>query len=180
LPYDRLESAFGVSLVSRYAAKTTVSVERSRAEIETTLTRYGAEQFMYGWDQGGALIAFVVRTDSGQRRQVRFQLPLPSRDLREFTHHSRGARTATESERLWEQACRQRWRALLLVVKAKLEAVETGIATFEDEFLAYIMLPDGRTVGGWVGPQLEAAYDPDRGIMPSGLPLLEIESGESE
>lgn len=162
----------------RYAARTSVSVERSRAEIESTLVRYGAEQFMYGWDAQGALIAFVVEVSPGQKRQVRFHLPLPSRDLREFTHHSRGARSAAEAERLWEQACRQRWRALLLVVKAKLEAVETGIASFEDEFLAYIMLPDGRTVGGWVGPQLEAAYDPDRGIMPTTLPLLALERGD--
>ncbi len=166
--------------MSRYAAKTTVPVERSRAEIEATLARYGAEQFMYGWDAGGALIAFVIQVAPEQKRQVRFQLPLPARGERRFTHHTRGMRTPTEAERLWEQACRQRWRALVLVVKAKLEAVESGIATFEDEFLAYIMLPDGRTVGGWVGPQLEAAYDPDRGVMPASLPLLALESGESE
>lgn len=164
--------------MTRYAQNTTVTVERSRAEIESTLTRYGAQQFMYGWNADGAMIAFVVEPNPGQKRQVRFVLPLPSRDERRFTHHSYSARIATAAEKLWEQACRQRWRALALVVKAKLEAVESGIATFEDEFLAYIMLPDGRTVGGWVGPQLEAAYDPDRGIMPSALPLLQIESGE--
>lgn len=164
--------------MTRYAAKTSVPVERSRHEIESTLARYGAQQFMYGWDAVGALIAFVVEPSPGQKRQVRFALPLPSRDERRFTHHSRGIRAAYAAEALWEQACRQRWRALLLVVKAKLEAVESGIATFEDEFLAYIMLPDGRTVGGWVGPQLDAAYDPDKGIMPASLPLLALESGE--
>jgi hypothetical protein len=166
--------------VTRYAAKTTVPVERSRNEIESTLARYGASQFLYGWDRDGAVIAFVVEPEPGQKRQVRFHLPLPSRDERRFTHHSRGRRTPESAEREWEQAARQRWRALLLVVKAKLEAVESGIATFEDEFLAYIMLPDGRTVGGWIGPQLEAAYDPDRGIMPSRLPLLQLEPGEDE
>jgi hypothetical protein len=169
-----------VGAVSKYAAKTTVPVERSRAEIEATLARYGAEQFMYGWDPTGALIAFVIQVSPGQKRQVRFQLPLPDRHEKRFTHHSRGWRTPEAAEREWEQACRQRWRALVLVVKAKLEAVESGIATFEDEFLAYIMLPDGRTVGGWVGPQLEAAYDPDKGIMPTSLPLLQLDSGGSK
>ena len=43
------------------------------------------------------------------------------------------------------QACRQRWRALLLIIRAKLEAVESGITTLESEFLANIVLPDG----GW-------------------------------
>jgi len=164
--------------MTRYASKTTVPVERSRNEIESILVRYGASQFMYGWDYGGAIIAFVVEQEGGQKRQVRFHLPLPSRDERRFTHHSRGRRTPESSEREWEQASRQRWRALALVVKAKLEAVESGIATFEDEFLAYIMLPDGRTVGGWVAPQLDAAYDPDRGVMPTSLPLLALEAGD--
>lgn len=163
--------------MSRYAAKTSVPVERSRHEIESTLARYGAEQFMYGWNADGAMIAFVVETASGQRRQVNFRLPLPAKDLREFTHHSRGRRTPTESERLWEQACRQRWRALLLVVKAKLEAVESGIATFEDEFLAYIALPSGQTVSEWISPQIEASYE--QGIMPSALPMLELAESSS-
>lgn len=157
--------------MARYAERTSVPVERSRAEIENTLARYGASSFMYGWDQQGAMIAFVVGVTDGQKRQVRFHLPLPSRDEKRFTFHSRGKRTPEAAEKEWEQACRQRWRALSLVVKAKLEAVETGIATFEDEFLAYIMLPDGETVGQWIGPQLAAAYDPDKGIMPTGLRL---------
>ena len=165
--------------MGRYAKRTSVPVERSRNEIEATLARYGASQFMYGWDRTGAVIAFVVEPAVGQKRQVRFHLPLPSRDERRFTHHSRGRRTAESAEREWEQASRQRWRALLLVVKAKLEAVESGIASFEDEFLAYIMLPDGQTVGTLLAPQLEAAYDPDRGVMPAGLRLALPERSES-
>ena len=45
----------------------------------------------------------------------------------------RGARARQETH---DQACRQRWRALLLVIKAKLEAVTAGISTVETEFLA--------------------------------------------
>jgi hypothetical protein len=77
---------------------------------------------------------------------------------------------------MWEQACRQRWRALNLVVKAKLEAVESGIATFEDEFLAYTMLPGGATVGQWLTPQLDEVYR--RGDLSSVLPLG-LPAGES-
>lgn len=157
--------------MTHYAANTSVSVERSRAEIESTLLRYGASQFMYGWDKDGAVIAFVVEPNREKKRQVRFMLPLPNRGERRFTHHSRGMRTPDAAEREWEQACRQRWRALALVVKAKLEAVESGIATFEDEFLAYILLPDGGTVSQWLTPQLDIAYDPDQGTMPRSLTL---------
>ena len=35
--------------MTQFAASTTVSSNASREEIERTLIRYGAEQFMYGW-----------------------------------------------------------------------------------------------------------------------------------
>lgn len=35
--------------MSRYAATTEVTSEKSRAEIERTVSRYGATGFMYGW-----------------------------------------------------------------------------------------------------------------------------------
>jgi hypothetical protein len=108
---------------------------------EATLARYGASHFGYMTSPTGAQVAFQYAG-----RQVRFVLELPDRQDREFTHHARGARTKTAAAERYEQAVRQRWRALALVVKAKLEAVEAGIATFEQEFFAHTVLPSGRTV----------------------------------
>lgn len=150
-----------------YASQTSVSVERSKAEIERTLQRYGASQFIYGWDQQEAVIGFVVRSDE-QARQVRFKVKVP--ELSDFfTTASSRSRSRAAAEKAWEQAQRQRWRALLLVIKAKLEAIEAGIATFEDEFLAYTMLPTGETVGEWMAPQLDEVYR--QGVMPGTLRL---------
>lgn len=136
-----------------YAASTDVPSDRSRAEIERTLTRYGADQFAYMTSRDRAVIAFVVGD-----RQVRFVLTLPDRNDRAFTHHSRGARTASAAEGAYEQAVRQRWRALALVVKAKLEAVDAGIVTFEQEFLAHMVLPGGSSVYEHVAPAVARAY----------------------
>jgi hypothetical protein len=72
---------------------------------------------------------------------------------------------------MYDQAVRQRWRALVLVLKAKLEAIESGISSFEDEFLAQTVLPDNTTVGGFMRPQLDRAYE--LGVMPSAMPALE-------
>jgi hypothetical protein len=72
-----------------------------------------------------------------------------------------------------EQACRQRWRALALAIKAKLEAVEAGITSFEDEFMAHIVLPDGSTFGRWARPQIAKVYEEN--TMPS---LLALGAGE--
>jgi len=150
-----------------YAKTTTVTVDKSRAEIEHTLLRYGASSFMYGYDREMAAVGFVLNG-----RQIRFTLPLPPRDDDAFwyTEVKRRKRSHEQALALWEQACRQRWRALSLVIKAKLEAVEAGIATVEDEFLAYTALPNGDTVSDWLGPQIERVYQ--TGLMPSMLPML--------
>ena len=151
--------------MSRYAENTTVDVGRSRAEIERVLMRYGADQFVYGWETERARLGFRLRN-----RQIMFELTMPDRQSPEFTRTPtrRQMRSQDQAIAAWEQAVRQRWRALLLVIKAKLEAVEAGITSFESEFLANTMLPDGRTVGQWIEPQLQVTYD--RGQMPRLLP----------
>ena len=152
----------GGAEVSRYAADTKVSAASSRMEIERLIERYGASAFAYGWQESRAVISFEM-----EGRRIRFSLPMPDRNDRAFTHHSKGARTAEAAAKLWEQATRQRWRALALLVKAKLEAVESGITVFDEEFLAHIVLPNGRTVGDETVGQIAISYR--EGSMP---PLL--------
>ena len=149
----------------KYAEKTSVSSEQSRVEIERTLRRYGASGFMYGWGEKNAMILFEMAN-----RRVKFILPLPDRSSSEFTRTpARGtSRSPQQAEAAWEQSCRQRWRALALVIKAKLEAVDSGITVFEDEFLAHIVLPSGGTVSEFMRPQIAVAYE--TGKMPNLLP----------
>jgi hypothetical protein len=151
-----------------YAEGTTVSVEQSRAEIERTLTRYGADAFGYGIDGPEAKVAFRLAG-----RYYRFRLTLPDPQSKAFWEYKKGfttyRRTDAEGVKRYEQACRQKWRAMLLVIKAKLEAVDAGISTVEDEFLASMILPDAQTVGEWLKPQIEEAYRV--GAMPKHLML---------
>jgi hypothetical protein len=151
--------------VSTYAQATQVPADKSKQEIERTLQRYGATQFAYGWDAEVAIIGFKARG-----RQVLFRLPMP--DLNDYAKTpDRGLWRSDEAQhKAWEQASRQRWRALALVIKAKLEAVEAGIVSFEDEFLAHTVLPSGETVSAWMQPQIEHAIE--HGSMPSMLPAL--------
>lgn len=151
--------------MSTYAKETDVSCARSRTDIENTLQRYGAEQFAYATAPGKAMIGFTMLG-----RQVRFILPLPPQSDFRQTPTGRD-RTEKSQYDAWEQACRQRWRALLLVIKAKLEATECGISTFESEFMANIVLPDGRTAGDFMLPQITESYK--SGTMPAMLPMLE-------
>jgi hypothetical protein len=146
--------------MGKFAEGTEVSVEKSRAEIEGLIIRYGATSTAFMNGPGRAMIAFEAKG-----RRILFELPLPDKVDKKFTHVVMGRsrvpspRSPEKAMVAWEQACRQRWRALALVIKAKLEAVETGISQFEDEFLANIVMPDGQTVSSHVRPKIAAAYD---------------------
>ena len=131
-----------------YAQHTKVSVDQTKTEIERTLTRYGADRFAYFTESGKAVIVFEAHD-----RRLKFELPLP----------------VGESEKE-KKARRQKWRALLLCIKAKLEAVESKIETFEEAFLAHVVMPDGKTVGTHVLPAVMAAYESNK--MVPLLPAL--------
>lgn len=138
--------------MTRYAKGTSVSADRSEAEIKRVLRNYDEKVKVAVYsDDGQAGIMFQMRG-----RTIRIKLTMPGDDT--FAKTAKGrprSKTARQAER--EKAVRQRWRALLLVTKAKLEAIESGISTFDDEWLAFFVLPDDTTVGEKLRPQLEAA-----------------------
>lgn len=126
-----------------YAYKTKVPVDRSRAEIEKLLQRAGADQFVVGWS-GEQEARVQCRI---QAKFIRFVLTMPNREERGF-----------RSEDGYQKEVRRRWRALTLIVKAKLEAVASGITTFEDEFMAHVVMPDGKTFAEHARPAITEAY----------------------
>lgn len=147
--------------MSKYAEKTTVSPEKTLAEIQCLLIKYGANKFMYAQEENRVGIGFCINNKS-----VRFVLPLP--DKKDFQKRTDGTwRGERERENAYQQAIRQRWRALLLSIKAKLESVQSGIETIEEAFMAQIVMPNGQTMSEWAAPQIEDAYK--SGKMP---PLL--------
>lgn len=142
-----------------YATNTSVSVERTRNEIETMLARYHASTFAYATEPGRVMIGFRIQEKDGPLLAIRMMLPIPAKGEKRFTHSSQGMRRPEMIHKLWEQACRSSWRALLLVIKAKLEACACGISTIEREFMADIVTPSGLTIGEQLRPQLQAMSD---------------------
>lgn len=147
-----------------YAKGTSVPVARSRAEIEHMIQRYGATATAFMNQQDRAIVCFEAK-----QRRIMFDLKLPAQDDKKFARDGRGSlRSPQKRYEVWEQACREKWRALALVIKAKLEAVESGITTFEDEFLAHIVMPDGQTVATHIKPRIAEAYESNQmlALMP--------------
>ena len=127
-------------MTRKYAEDTSVPAEKSRAEIERTLTRFGADQFGYGTKTDSAVIVFRVKG-----RHIRFLLPLPALE----DHRSKEG---------MEREVRRRWRSMTMCIKAKLESVATGIETFEESFMAHVVLPNGMTLAEHAAPLIEQAY----------------------
>ncbi len=93
-------------------------------------------------ERGGAIVVFSI-----DKWSVRFRMPMPT------------AEDAARQRAGWlEQQERVKWRALLLTVKAKLVSVENGVESFEEAFLAHLVLPGGATVGAKALPAIAEAY----------------------
>lgn len=150
-----------------YAADTTVPAERSRSEIEALLRKHGATSIASGWDEQYAAIQCRIND-----RILRFRVPMPLRN--DHLKDGRGrTRTQAQITNAVAQTERSRWRALMLVIKAKLESVESGIESFEQAFLAHFVLPSGETVGDWASVELEHVYRTN--TMPTSM--LSLSSG---
>jgi len=153
--------------MSRYASSTDVPTDRTKAEIEKTLLRYGADDITMATSvqRGRAGVAFVHRDIP-----VKINVPLPDRNDKEFRLTDRGRkRVENQVQVAWEQACRQRWRALLLLIKANLESIELGVLAAEDVWLPWMMLPGGQTVSEKIRPHLAAIRNGTRALLPGPL-----------
>lgn len=138
-----------------YAKGTTVSVQKSRVEIEQLLAKWKATRTATMVERDRAAVYFQMGV-----WHVQFTIPLPTEAEAAKLKDGRSSwKTATkEQQSRWlEQKQRERWRALLLAIKAKLISVENGVETFEEAFLAHLVLPSGQTVGQTALPAVAEA-----------------------
>jgi hypothetical protein len=114
-----------------YAERTQVPFTKSITDIMTMLRKAGAVQVGQMEEESRLTIMFAM-----QDRRVRFRVGWEN----------------TEASK------RQRARALLLVIKAKLESIASEVETFEQAFLANIVMADDRTVHDRVSNDLALEY----------------------
>lgn len=145
-----------------YAQGTDVPVEKSRAEIDRLLSANGATTTAI-LNNEEISVAAIVFTVKGAR--FRIELPLPKlEDVRKAAQTRRGIDLA--------QLRRERWRAVLLLLKSKLEIVRLGLSSVEREFMADMVLPGGATVHQALAEGLR------RGLADSELPKMLLGTGE--
>lgn len=123
-------------MTRRYAEDTSVPTERSAAEIKKRLRDAGADSIAVYESAERSAVAFTA-----EGRMYRITVPIQA-----------GAKNPAQEER-------RAWRLLLLLVKAKLEAVQEGATTIEREFLADMLLGDGSTVHERARDEIRIAYE---------------------
>lgn len=149
-----------------YAENTTVSIEKSISEIVALIKKAGANRIAQMEEPGRLAMQFFLND-----RLLRFEVAMPSIETIPTRNAAHRELTLMQRQAKLEQRHMQRARALLLVIKAKLESVESEIETFDAAFLANIVTPGGPTVGQWLIPQIEEGYR--IGKMPTQLLLTD-------
>jgi len=148
-----------------YAKDTQVPVSKSQYDIQYLLKKAGAQQVGTFEDMVNHMAVVCFQHEG---LAITIPVPLPNPSDKAFTHTpSRGTRRTKESaEKEYSTEINRRWRVMLLLIKAKLEAIELGFSTVRREFLSDIRLPSGGTVEQWLGSDIEAKY------LESGAPAL--------
>lgn len=127
----------------RYADGTTVPVERSQAEIAGILRRHGVLRQAWTSEPEGDSLHFELE---GGSYRVRIDRPtvdqVRERDSGLYTYPHNVDWTAKANAE-WIR----RWRATVLLLKAKLEFADGDTTTVARELLAYALLPNGTTLG---------------------------------
>lgn len=123
--------------MSRYAEGTSVRVEQSRGEISGILARHGVVTQAWGSSPKGDYLQFEL---VGKVFRVEIVKPTVDDIYRLFPNHR-------DTDAKLDAEWRRRWRATVLLLKAKLEFADGETTTVERELLAYALLKDGTTLG---------------------------------
>jgi hypothetical protein len=118
--------------MAKYAKNTTVSVAKTKIQIQDLLVSWGIEEFFFGTSPRGDGIGFKYKG-----KVYKHNVPMPP-DKQIY------------SDKQYDQMVRQRWRILYMSLKMKLEEIDSGGISFEDQFLAMMCLPDGSTVADFM------------------------------
>lgn len=150
---------------TRYAENTRVAASKTVNDILATLVKSGIDEFAQMNTHTGTTILFKF---DGVNYKV--QLPYPDPNDISITHTPQGRlRNKSDQNAFFQKELDRRMRAFLLVIKAKLVAVEEGIVSFESEFLSYAIMSDGKTMLDHATPALEQVKS-QGGSMSIALP----------
>lgn len=117
-------------------AQTEINIEKSKIQINELLKKFGVSGIQWTWLDNMEVLRFIHTFEfEGVKHQIGYEIQIPEMGIK------RGRAYEKRLERNDKQAYRIVWH----VLKARFVAVESGLKTFEEEFLSDIIykLPDG-------------------------------------
>lgn len=143
----------------KYAQGTTVPVDRSRGDISGILAAHGVTRQGWASEPEGDTLQFELAG-------YQYKLRIPKPTLAEIKAEHPDAYSNFSFTAAVEKEWMRRWRANVLLLKAKLEFADDDASTVVRELMPFALLKDGRT--------LEEAV---LGVGGTALPLLAAKAG---
>jgi len=136
-------------MATKYAAGTTVPVNRSKADLEKICIKYGAKNFSVL--QNDFLTAIFFKYHD---RVYRFDMDMGKIKI---------AKTGNQvnDKKKFEAEERRRWRVMVITLKAMFESVENEVMDYELLFQPYTVLPDNTIIGHRISKQIDQLYAGD-------------------
>lgn len=119
-------------------ASTKIDIEKSKIQTNELLKKFGVSGIQWTWMDNIEILRFIHEFEfEGVKHQIGYEIQVPEM----------GIKRGRAYEKRLERNDRQAYRIVWHVLKARFVAVESGLKTFEEEFLSDIIykLPDGRT-----------------------------------
>ena len=135
-------------MTKRYAEGTTVPVDRSRGELTGLLTEHGCQRMAWATEPGADTLMFELGGN-----QYRFVIAKPTLDDLRAIYRADGRdwSRVVDPQAKVDGEWRRRWRAHVLLLKAKLEFVAGGDTTLQREFMPALVVAGGRsTLAEWL------------------------------
>lgn len=137
---------------------TSVTISRSREEIDTLLRNWGVSGIQWEDDFECGVVNLRFRWDNeGVHYVARYQIALSSdEELEELAIDGRSGKPSDKKfERLKADRGRREHRLLAAFLKNVFEAVEQGVINAEAVFLPWLEDSEGRTVYERIGPVMK-------------------------
>lgn len=123
---------------------TKVAVSKSQDDLRKILKAYGADRFSFTESHDHAEVAFVFGVFAVRMRVP--IVPMSETEARAQASKLKMSQVAAVRDR-HEVETRRVWRVLYWLTKTRMEAIEAGVETFEQAFLAHLLDEDSdRTV----------------------------------
>ena len=129
--------------MTRYAEGTKVSVESSRGEITGILTKHGIDRIAQMVGPDGDQLVFEL---AGQSYRLQIRRPTLEEVKERYVADGGRWNLVYDPQAKVDQEWRRRWRATVLLLKAKLEFIDSGDSTIEREMMPYLLVKGNQTL----------------------------------